>query len=327
MSSQGIYNSIVAEAYAQPLLVRSDEESLLRAKSTEEIFSVLLNTPLGQYIGSENRDMAQIELACEQYLYSFKDQAQYLYISLEIQKLLWAQYDFHNLSILTKAKSTGEDFPTIEPLLSTLGFYAKSTLYSHFISDTLYQLDPLIHEAYHKAYWHIEAGDVARAELEIEKHYWLYCKNYSITSQDVFIQEYLKIAIDLANIFSRIRSKNNNRIDFARYYVSGGNYGKEIFSNVDSAIALLEQYGGLDRWRSAVEECLSKGEGNAIERLRQTYLLEYAMSQTKTIFSISNFVKNFIAIQLECKKVSVLAIASLYSVPREKIASVVNSNI
>ena len=327
MSSQVIYNSISAEALAKPLLTKTEEESLFQASNSEEIFSVLQNTPLGLYLNSDSKDISKIEFACEQYIYAFKHETQYLFVKDEIQKILWAQYDFHNVSVLTKAKSSGEDFSVIEPLLSTLGFYTKDDLYSHFITDTLNQLDPLMHEAYHKAYWHIEAGDVARGELEIEKYYWLYCKNYSIASQDIFIQEYQKITIDIANILTRIRSKNNTRIDFARYFIAGGNYGIERFSSIDSAIELLEKFGGFDRWRSAVEECVSKGEGSALDWLQRTYLLEYATSQTKTIFSVSHFIKSLVTVQIECRKVTMIAIASMYGISGEKIAGIVNSNI
>ncbi len=322
MSSQIINNSILAESLAQPFLTKTDEESILRFSKPEQIFSVLQNTPLVTYLSNEEeKNITQLENICERYLYNFKQQTYNASLQQEVYKILWAAYDFHNLSVLLKAKVSDKDFSETDNLLSGLGFYDKQTLYDYFVNDTLYQLDPLFHDAYHKAYRHLEAEDVARAELEIEKHYWLYCKNYSVASQNIFIQDYLKTVIDLANIFSRIRGKNNSRIDFTRYYIPGGNYGIDSFSTSEDAIDLLENYGGMDRWRTAVEECVSKGEGIRLHWLKNTYVLEYIELHTKTVFSVTQLVHSTLKVQLECKKITMLIIASLYGVAEEKIVS------
>ena len=137
MQTSYIYSVSRVNTLKQFLLSKTDIERLLVAEPGEDMQSALKETYLAPYIAqAPGEDMS---LAIEQTLIDAKRLLHRIAPngSGDMFRVLWVQYDIHNLRVFAKATAKQLTFEDCKPYLSDKGAYDLEYLFEHAEAGTL----------------------------------------------------------------------------------------------------------------------------------------------------------------------------------------------
>lgn len=296
MQTSYIYSVSRANTLTQFLLSKTDIERLLVASAGEELQTALKETYLAPYLLQVPEE--NLALAIEQTLIEAKSLIHRIAPDGEMFRVLWMQYNIHNLRVFAKAKAKNLSFADCEPLLSKRGIYDPKTLFEHVESGTLNRLQPGWQEVFDEVVRHVEAGEIDKVDGLFDVEYFKTSSRIATKSGDPFIQKYLKIAIDLYNLKSRLRTLKYPSLNFGSAFVSGGNFGAELIGNEEQVMNRFADYGGESFWQSAIQYLRETGNTTRVDARADEYLLTVAKEASFDMFSSASLVLYY----LQCRQ-------------------------
>lgn len=288
MQTSYIYSVSRVNALGQFLLSKNDIERLLVAEAGDDLNSALKETYLAPYLTHvENDDAAA---AVEQTLIEAKQLVHRLAPKGDMFRVLWVQYDIHNLRVLAKATAKGLPFSDCRSLMSERGIYEPAKLHSHLESSSLNELQTGWQEAYAEAVEKVAAGSINEVDGIFDDLYFATCKKMATKNSDAFIKKYVARQIDLYNLKSRLRHLSNDSVKFSPAFVSGGTIWEDRIETLEDTISALSELGTADFFKEAIELYQSTGNTTKLDVLTNESLLTLAKEASHDMFSSSSLV-------------------------------------
>ena len=195
------------------------------------------------------------------------------------------KYDYHNAKTLLKATAMGVDAAR---LLSGGGRYRAEKLAEVFRREELRDYTPAFREAITRAREVLGAtGDPQQADFLLDKAYFEEMRASAAQSGSAFLQGYVKLMADVANLRSAVRAARMGKgPDFlAKALVPGGNVAEStILSAKSGDLTGLFRGGRLGEAAAAGAALSGGGSFTAFERLCDNALNDYVLQAKRVPF-------------------------------------------
>jgi len=185
-------------------------ERLVQAEDLSEQLNILAETDYGEF--TENIQTAEdIEEALNKYLAKVYDFLEEVIKRKSIIRFFRTKYDYHNLKVLLKTKYLGTD---AEKIWSYLGLLDVNQAREYIQDDTPDKL-PELYIADVKEAMERFKQDQDGQEIDISLDRGLYREWFKIARSlgNPFLRDFVRTAIDLANLRTFLRAKNLSRKD------------------------------------------------------------------------------------------------------------------
>lgn len=293
-------------ALSQSLLSKTDIERLLVAEPGDDIQSALKETYLAPYIvQAPNEDMS---VAIEQTLIEAKRIVHQIAPKGNMFRVLWIQYDIHNLRVFAKATANGFSFEECKPFVSERGVYDPAYLYSCVEKGTLDFLQADWQGAYDAAVQKVAAEEVNEVDGIFDALYFATSRRIAKTGGDEFIQNYLRNFIDLHNLKGVLRLLKNPSFDFKPSFIEGGMIDQTQLETEDDVFAAFARYGGADFWKDAIEYYQKTGNTTSIDARSGEYLLVLAKEASYDMFSSASLVMYYLKCRQAAANVRIIVV-------------------
>lgn len=287
MQTAYIYSVSRVNALAQFLLSKTDIERLLVAEPGADLQSALKETYLAPYVlRVPNEDLG---LAIEQTLIDAKKLIHKIAPDGDMLRVLWVQYDIHNLRAFAKGLATGLSYEECKPFLSGRGIYEPEQLHKHVTERSLSSLQAGWQEAFDAAAALVEAGELSRVDAVFDE---LYFKTSTriVDAGDAFMKQYLGVLIDLYNLKSRLRHLKNESVELEPAFVAGGTFGAHQIETMADVESIFTRFGGEAFWKDALTHFAEEGNFTRIDAAAADYLLRTAKEGSSDMFSSASLV-------------------------------------
>lgn len=288
METSYIYSASKATALAEELLNKTDIERLLVADPGEDLQSALKETYLAPYVLRVPDE--SVSLAVEETLRHAKKLIHRITPQGDMFRIMWVQYDIHNLRVFAKGLTAGHSYEACKPHLSERGIYSSEYLYEHVDAGTLNRLQIGWQETYSQAVQLAESGDLGTLDGVFDQLYFDTSKRIVASIGDAFMRTYLQTLIDLYNLKSHLRHLKNETVRFEPAFVDGGSFASEQVETIDGVLAMFERFGGAAYWADALEEYQEAGHFTQIDSKSADYLLITARQGSYDMFSSASLV-------------------------------------
>ncbi len=197
--------------------------------------------------------------------------------SPEIRDVFRIPYDYHNVKVLLKSDAMDVD-PT--PLLLDLGTVPAKELESRVRTNNLGSLDYILRVAIADAQETLATtGDPQLADLVLDRAYFAQLTVLAEQSGSEFLQEYVRLQIDAANLRIAIRTlRMGQNVEFLRdVFLIGGNISETRMFNAATGGTLVDLFS-LSIFKHAAEagvSALAGGRLTAFEKLCDDALNEF----------------------------------------------------
>lgn len=296
MQTSYIYSVSRVNTLEQFLLTKADVERLLIAEPGEDMRQALKETYLAPYVAHAPNEDAS--LAIEQTLIDAKRLIHRIAPRGDMFRVLWVQYDIHNLRVFAKATAKQLTYEECKPYLSERGVYDPEYLRSHVEAGTLDFLQQDWQTAYSQATQLVGEGKLDEVDGIFDDLYFATSKRIVNTVGDAFLRTYLRSFIDLHNIKSRLRHLKNESVRLQPAFVEGGTFGPDKIVTLENTLAAFAQYGGADFWKEAIEYYQTVGNTTSIDARSGEYLLTLAKENSYDMFSSASLVLYY----LKCRQ-------------------------
>lgn len=296
MQTSYIYSVSRVNALAQFLLSKNDIERLFVAEAGADLQSALKETYLAPFLTHVAND--DVSLAIEETLIQAKELIHGLAPNGDMFRVLWIQYDIHNLRVLAKASAKEISLPEIKSLLSNRGIYEADYLMTQVENNTLNNLQVGWQEAYLEAVEMVSAGNISAVDGIFDNLYFATCKRLVEKTRDAFMKKYLARQIDLYNIKSKLRHLKNDSVKFAPTFVKGGTFWEDKIETLEDTLAVLTTLGTADFFKEGIEYYQTTGNTTKIDVLGSESLLTLAKEASYDMFSSASLVLYY----LKCRQ-------------------------
>jgi vacuolar-type H+-ATPase subunit C/Vma6 len=296
MQTSYIYSASKANALSEALLNLTDIERLLVAEPGDDLQSALKETYLAPQIIRVPDE--SVPLAIEETLKSAKKLIHRITPQGDMFRVLWVQYDIHNLRVLARAMATGLSYEDCAPILSSRGIYQPDYLFEHIEAGTLDRLQVGWQEAFDQAVQVAGSDDLSRIGGIFDELYFATSKRIVTAVGDAFMHRYLQAVIDLYNLKSRLRHLKNDEVDFAAAFVEGGSFAPDQVETLDNVLAMFARLGGEDYWIDALAEYQEAGHFTKLDARSADYLITVAREGSYDMFSSASLVLYY----LKCRQ-------------------------
>lgn len=296
MQTSYIYSVSRANALSEFLLTKTDIERLLVAAPGEDLQSALKETYLASYVVRVPDE--SVPLAIEQTLIDAKRLIHRITPQGDMFRVMWVQYDIHNVRVFAKAAAAGLAYEACEPYLSKRGIYEPEYLYAQIETNSLNALQPGWQAGYDAALASAKDGDLSDLDGVLDALYFETAKRITNAIGDAFMKTYLAALIDLYNLKSRLRHLKNVEVRFTPDFVSGGTFGPEQIETQEETLAMFARLGGEEYWREAVAYFAETGHFTRLDAQSADYLLMLAKEGSYDMFSSASLVLYY----LKCRQ-------------------------
>ncbi len=296
MQTSYIYSASKVNALSEFLLNKTDIERLLVASSGDDLQSALKETYLAPYVTHVPDE--NVSLAIEETLIRAKKLIHRITPQGDMFRVLWIQYDIHNLRVFAKASVNGLSYENCKPYLSERGVYSPEYLHEHVEASTLNSLQMGWQDSYNKALQSISGGDISSVDGIFDSLFFSTCKNIAESVGDSFVKTYVQTLIDLFNLKSKLRHLKNETTNFEPKFVDGGTFGSDSIETLDNTLAMFNRLGGEEYWSSALEYYQETGNFTQIDSQSDDYLLTIARKGSYDMFSSASLVMYY----LKCRQ-------------------------
>lgn len=296
MHTSYIYSVSRVNALSEFLLTKTDIERLLVAEPGEDLQSALKETYLAPYVAHAPEE--SVPLAIEQTLIDAKRLVHRLAPEGDMFRILWVQYDIHNLRVFAKAAAEGMSFEACAPYLSKRGIHEPEYLFAQVESNSLDSLYPGWQAAYGKAIQVVNAGELDRVDAIFDALYFSTCAYIIARLGDDFMKRYYANYVDLYNLKSRLRSLRNPQVSLETSFVDGGTFGKESIETKEQVFALFARLGGAEHWRSALDTYEATGNTTELDARIDDYMVSFAKEGSFDMFTSASLVLYY----LKCRQ-------------------------
>lgn len=261
-----LFLSTRIRALERSLLTRERMERMLEAKSDEDAAKVLTECGYPE-MGRVQVDTVNAALA-EQREKTFRD----LYAFAPdptIVDVFKVKYDYHNVKVILKSEAMGQD---PERLMMDIGRVPAEELLEKVRSSDLRGLPPVLQAAAQQAREVLgSTGDPQLADFALDRAYFEDMTQLAKKSGSRFLEGYVRINIDAANLKSAVRTL---RLDKGAEFLKGvlfpgGNIDVGRILNTVSSGSSLEELYTVSALRAAAEAGMSAVSGGGLTRFEK----------------------------------------------------------
>jgi V/A-type H+-transporting ATPase subunit C len=296
MQTSYIYSVSRVNALSQSLLNKTDVERLLVTGPGDDIQSALKETYLAPYIVQVPDE--SIPAAIEKTLTDAKKIIHRIAPNGDMFRVLWIQYDIHNLRVFAKATANKLSFEDCAPLVTERGVYDPEYLFSCTENGTLDFLQADWQHAYDKAVQTVAAGEISAVDGIFDELYFATSVRIAKKSGDAFMLLYTQSLIDLHNLKARLRFLKNDTVAFTPKFVSGGILDETQLETEEQVYTTFARFGGVDFWKEALEYYQHTGNTTSIDARSGEYLLVLTKEGSYDMFSSASLVLYY----LKCRQ-------------------------
>lgn len=261
-----LFLSTRIRALERSLLTRERMERMLEAKSDEDAAKVLTECGYPE-MGRVQVDTVNAALA-EQREKTFRD----LYAFAPdptIVDVFKVKYDYHNVKVILKSEAMGQD---PERLMMDIGRVPAEELLEKVRSSDLRGLPPVLQAAAQQAREVLgSTGDPQLADFALDRAYFEDMTQLAQKSGSRFLEGYVRINIDAANLKSAVRTL---RLDKGAEFLKGvlfpgGNIDVGRILNTVSSGSSLEELYTVSALRAAAEAGMAAVSGGGLTRFEK----------------------------------------------------------
>jgi vacuolar-type H+-ATPase subunit C/Vma6 len=296
MQTSYIYSVSRVNTLSQFLLTKADIERLLVAEPGEDLQSALKETYLAPYVTRvESGDTAE---AIEETLIEAKRMIHRIAPQGDMFRVLWVQYDLHNLRVFAKAQVQKLSYEDCEPFVSKRGIYKPEDLFASAEKGELNFLQTGWQEAFDQATRLVAEGELSKVDKVFDEAYFASALIIAKKGDDAFITTYLRTFIDLYNLKSALRTVKYPQITAGSPFVAGGTLTIDAGLAIDELQKRFGDIGGEDFWRDAIAYYLETGNSTRLDARVDEYLLTLAKQASFDMFSSGSLVLYY----LQCRQ-------------------------
>lgn len=292
MSTSYIYSSSRVKALEKSLLSESDVERLLSSKNTAELFKILKDTYLANFIVGE--EVEDIFKALEEGKLEAKTLLEKIAPEPDLLDYFWLRYDMHNLKVAIRAKKSGKNLEEILPSLSKLGKYDAVNLFECIISNNLDRIASDLKNIYDRASKIFDEQGVVAADLEIDKGYFSLVKSLAERNNHKVLEDIIRLQIDLYNLKTSLRVLALKITNEETWFVKGGSFSYDVIDTKEKTLAKLSSFGGDKFWKEAISEYVETGHFTLINVKVDDYFLLAIKDMDSNVFSMVTLVSYFL---------------------------------
>ena len=287
MNTAYVYSATRLNTLGTGLLSRTDMERLMVAAPGEELSNALKETYLAPYVLQvPDEDVAT---AIEATLVEAKKLIHRIAPDGDLFRVLWVQYDIHNLRVFVKATRTSKSFSALGEYVSKRGIYDPAELYAHVEAGTLNRLQIDWQSAYDAAVRHVDAGELDKVDGVLDELLFTTIKRTAIKHGDRFIQRYVAAVIDMYNAKATLRRTRLGDSILQPEFISGGTFAaREIATNESVARALETLAPGF--FAAALETYTTTGNSSELDARIDDYLVSLTKTAATDMFSSASLV-------------------------------------
>jgi len=296
MQTSYIYSASRLNTLATFLLSKTDIERLMVAAPGMELQSALKETYLAPYILKATEDT--IPSAIEQTLIEAKQLIHRIAPTGNMFRVLWVQYDIHNLRVFIKAQAKGLSFEECSAFTSARGTYDPAILFEYAQKGELNRLRAEWQEAFDAAVRLVTAGELDKVDGVLDQAFFLAVKSIADGESDLFLKKYVRGLIDIYNLKSRLRAVTYPQVNFTPVFITGGTFAQSEIDSKEQVFVSLEKLGGPGFWRTAVEYYQETANTTRIDARADEYILTLAKESSFDMFSSASLVLYY----LQCRQ-------------------------
>jgi V/A-type H+-transporting ATPase subunit C len=296
MQTSYIYSASRLNTLATFLLSKTDIERLMVTAPGTELQSALKETYLAPYILNATEDT--IPAAIEQTLIEAKQLIHRIAPKGNMFRVLWVQYDIHNLRVFVKAQAKGLSFEQCSAFTSDRGSYDPTVLFESVQKGELNRLTAQWQEVFDEAVRLVVAGELDKVDGVLDQAFFAAVKSITDGESDLFLKKYVRGVIDIYNIKSRLRAVTYPQVTFTPVFITGGTFAQSELDSKEQVFAALEKLDGQGFWRTAIEYYQETGNTTRIDARADEYLLTLAKESSFDMFSSASLVLYY----LQCRQ-------------------------
>lgn len=271
--------------YETKLINEAQWERMLQAKSPNDVYSILSETGYGAYI-DELSDVYQFEGVLESELSRVYQLMYEMTPVKEIVDFYALKYDYHNLKVLVKAKSTGEDF---SDLLHPVGSVSLQELKNAVSSKESTVLEVPMIECIQDVFSVIDDyRDLQSIDIIFDDHYWKHMYSLGEKLENTALNSMIGHMVNIYNISATLRC-----------YLMGKSQG--FISAVLSDYGTLPKEGLLQAIKQSLEAFVDYLQGTPYKELiNESY---HELIETRTLSHFDLLKDNYIMKALKERKI------------------------
>lgn len=304
MNTSYIYSVSRVSTLGEQLLTKTDIDRLLVAPSADRLQTALKETYLAPYVLAAPEE--NMPAALEATLIEAKKLIHKIAPNGDMFRVLWVQYDIHNLRVLAKgAHDTSVD---IEPYMSARGIYDPAVLRSHAEAGTLSSVRPGWQEAYELALKHVAAKEIDRVDAVFDALLFETLLNIAKESSDDFIKAYVTEVIDWHNCRTRLRVLALPASVSKPAFITGGSITAESLQDIDAVASVLEQKAP-GFFTAAIESYQATGNVTQLEARGEDYLISFAKDAASSdMYSAASLVYYYLRVRQAAANVRTIVV-------------------
>lgn len=289
MDTRYIYSANRIKAMEASLLSDAQVERLLSARDRTQAFQVLSDTFLSPYVSTEGK--TKLPEALRASLIDTKKELSSIAPAPELLNVLWFRYDFYNLKTIIKAMRAGLAGDEILDRCYDIGSIPARVLLDTVLEERTSSLYTELYDAYKTA---IEAEEVYKIDIVMNKGYFKAVKRVAENTKNTFLKRFVTLLIDLFNIKTALRVSVLPDIGESMF-IAGGSIGEEALDGEDNILNSLSSIGSESMWKDAVEQYRNNGHYALLEKTADDYTLDFLKDESRDMFSIATLFAFFAA--------------------------------
>lgn len=299
MQTSYIYSVSRANVLSEFLLTKTSIERLLVANPGDELRQALKETYLAPYVSRvANEDVAE---AIEETLIEAKELIYKIAPRGKggMLRILWIQYDIHNMRVFAKGSAGQYTFEQCEPYLSRRGRYPADLVYKKIEDHRLDDLFPSWQQAYDEAMALIKEGKSELVNGLFDELVFSTDRKIVDKYGDEFIRSYFSLLVDFHNLKSRLRHLQHEAVSFYPAFVAGGSISRDLLENEEDVVMAFARFGGEAYWRDAIADYQTTRNSARLDARTAEYLLDFTKTASATdVFSSASLVLYY----LKCRQ-------------------------
>lgn len=288
MQTQYIYSASRVNTLAQYLLTKTDIDRLLVAEAGDDLQSALKETYLAPYVLKEAP--GDIAHAIEATLIEAKKLLHRIAPAGDMLRVLWVQYDIHNLRVFAKAKASGRNYADLSALVSARGVYEPSELYEYAEQRTLDRGAFRWQSTYDAAVQHAVDGEIGLIDGLFDQLLFVTIQEIAATAKDAFITKYVHTTIDLYNLKSRLRALQIPAVAATALFVPGGSFDQQSIATAEQVIALFSRFENAAFWSESLDTFTQTSNSTMLDAKVDEYVVGMAKQASVDMFSSASLV-------------------------------------
>lgn len=318
MNTSYVYSATRTNALANELLSQTDIDRLLVAAPGEELQTALKETYLAPYVLQvPNEDVAQ---AIEATMVEAKKLIHRVAPNGEVFRVLWVQYDIHNLRVFAKATKEGRSLETLAAYTSDRGVYDPADLYAHATEGTLDRLQIDWQAAYNEAVRHVEANELDQVDAVFDELLFATIKRDSLSCNDKFLRRYVAAVIDTYNAKSTLRRVRLKDTTLKPSFITGGTFAEGEIDTKESVVAALENLAP-NFFTHALLTYDETGNTSELDARIDDYLITLAKTASTDVFSSASLVLYYLQVRQSAANVRTLVVGRNSGMSKDAIAN------